>query len=579
MKRLVFFVFMICSLLCTSVYFESPIYAEEKEAIILYTNDVHCAIEGYANVAGYKAQLEAMGHDVLLIDAGDAIQGEVIGAKSEGEAIVDLMNQSEYDYATIGNHEFDYTTKRLLELKEKAQYKYLSCNFMNLQTNTTVFDEYDIVEMNGEDVAILGITTPETYTKTALSYFKDENGNLLYGFSEKNFYETIQKNIDMATQEGADRIIALGHLGIEGTSQGWKSVDVIANTSGIDVFIDAHSHETISKKICTDKNGKEVILSSTGTKLEKLGKLTLKENDIEETELVDVDTLLFDDATAIQKFKEVKQSITSYQEEIAYLYDVIGTSQVKLMATYEDGQWATRKQETNMGDFVADAYRSVTGADIAFVNGGGVRSDIEIGDVTRKDLIDVNPWGNKMVVIEASGQQILDALENGARACPDLLGGFLQVSGISFEIHTYIKSPVLLDEMGVFIGIDGQRERRVKNVKIHEKDIDPNQTYTIAGSTYVLVEESENPMFKGCKIIKDNLGTDNEMLIHYFENTLQKTIRKEQYENVDGDGRIVIMEEKPQTGVNTFDSSNTLAWLLGLSVSGHYILSKRHKKC
>jgi len=570
MRKMSFKLIALMSLLCT--LFSIPVNANASgtEAIILYTNDVHCAVEGYADVAAYKAELEKQGHDVLLVDAGDALQGEMIGSFTQGSAIVDLMNQTGYDYAVVGNHEFDYKVDRLLSLAENdAQYTYLSCNFKDLVKNEIVFDGYDIVELDGEKVAIVGISTPETYTKTSISYFQDENGNMIYSLCENQFYEIIQENIDDAIAHGATRVIAVGHLGIDSITVGWRSIDVIANTTGIDVFIDAHSHETIPSATYQNKDGEDVLLTSTGDKLNNLGVLTLNDKGNEETKLEKVSEITIDNKT----YRDVKATIDEYNKELSYLYSEIGESEVYLTVNDVNTQERiVRKKETNMGDFVADAYCAVTGADIGFVNGGGVRAEIKEGKITRMDLMNVNPWGNKMIVIEATGQQIVDALENNSRAYPEDFGGFLQVSGISYEIHSYIDSPITTDAYGIYTGVAEGKERRVKNVKVQGQPIDLNETYTVVSSEYVLANTSENPMFIGTKVVQDDLPTDNEMLVMYFEEHLNGVICEEQYGNPFGDGRIKIVEKK---SVNTSDTTNRMLYLLMMCTSGALLIRKR----
>ena len=481
---------------------------------------------------------------------GDAIQGEAVGSVTEGAAIVDIMNTVGYDFAVPGNHEFDYGLDRFLEIaQDEAQYEYLSCNFVDLLTDSTVFEAYQIVEMNGENVAFVGISTPETYTKSTPAYFQDENGNFVYSFSEDDFYETIQNAVDSAAEAGADRVIAVGHLGIEGTTEGWKSTDVIANTTGIDAFIDAHSHETIEGKTYENKNGETVPLTSTGTKFADFGVMTLNEDGTFSTELIapgDVDTQSSEAAAAA--YQTVQDKIDGYNEDLAYLNEKLGTSEVELTINDSEGTRRIRNGETNMGDFVADAYRTMTGADIALVNGGGIRDSISAGDVTRKDLMDVNPWNNEMCVIQATGQQILDALEHGARMNPEESGGFLQVSGMTYEIHNYLESPVITDSMEMFQGIDETKERRVQNVMIGGEALDPEKTYTVAGSFYTLQEQGDGfTMFQGAQILQhEELPVDSEMLISYFTERLNGTVTAEMYGNPLGDGRITILTEKEE---------------------------------
>lgn len=526
----------------------APEDPESAGAVVLYTNDVHCATDGYSYLAAYRAQLMEEGYDVITVDAGDAIQGEAIGSTSEGAAIVDIMNTVGYDYGVPGNHEFDYGLDRFLEIASgddaEAQYEYLSCNFIDLQTGETVFAPYDIVEMNGENVAFVGISTPETYTKSTPTYFQDENGNFIYSFSENAFYDTIQNAVDSSREEGADRVIAVGHLGIEGTTEGWKSTDVIANTTGIDAFIDAHSHETIQKSTCENADGEMIPLTSTGTKFANFGVMTLNEDGTYTTELISPASVDTDSSeAAAEAYQTVQDKVDGYNEELAYLNEKLGTSETELTINDAEGVRRIRSGETNMGDFVADAYRVMTGADIALVNGGGIRDSIAAGDVTRKDLMDVNPWNNEMCVIRATGQQILDALEHGARMNPEESGGFLQVSGLTYEIHNYLESPVLTDSMEMFQGIDETKERRVQNVMIGGEALDPDKTYTVAGSFYTLQEQGDGfTMFDGAEALEhENLPVDSEMLISYFTEELNGQITAEHYGNPLGDGRITIL--------------------------------------
>lgn len=524
---------------------------EESSVTILYTNDVHCGIDKYPLIAAYRAGLIAKGEEVITVDAGDAIQGEVIGTLTEGEAAVDLMNEVGYDLAILGNHEFDYGMDVILTLaEEKAEYEYISCNFVDLRTDETVFEPYSIIEADGMKIAFIGVSTPETLTSSTPAYFKDENGEYIYGFCGDEFYDVIQNSIDEALTEGADYVVGLGHLGINGTTEGWKSTDVIANTEGLDVFIDAHTHETIEGSLYYDKNGDEVLLSSTGTKLNNIGELTISSDGVIGSKLVDTDTILPENLSAgeLDAYNSIKEKVDAYNDEISYLYEELGTTEVKMTAYDETGNWLVRRSETNLADFVADAYRSVTGADIGIVNGGGVRAELDEGVVTRKALMDINPWNNEMCVVEITGLQLLYALEHGARDYPELSGGFMQVSGISFEIDAYKESPVLVDGDGSFIGVEQGKETRVTNVRVGGEPLSLEKTYTVAGSQYVLMQGGDGrTMFEGSKVVaSENLPVDSEMLIIYFTETLGGKITKQQYGNTYGDGRIIINDTAPE---------------------------------
>ncbi len=527
--------------------------AETDELVILYTNDVHCAIDGYPFFAAYRAELMNSGKDVVTVDVGDAIQGEIIGTRSQGSAIIDIMNTVGYDYAVPGNHEFDYGMDAFLNLAEnEANFNYIGSNFVDLRTDKTVFEPYYIEETSIGKVAFVGITTPESITKSTPAHFQDEVGNYIYGFSQDtltNFYDKIQNSIDSAIADGAIAVVAIGHMGIDGVTNGWKSTDVIGNTYGIDVFIDAHSHEIIEEQIVKNKFNEDIILTSSGTKLEKFGQVTIDENGMVdavhiETDTVDVNAL---SQNAQEKYNSVKAKVDTYNAEISYLYDKIGESEANLIVYDETGNWLVRREETNMGNFVADAYvAGVEGADVALVNAGGVRSEIKVGDVSRIALMEINPWNNDMCIIKATGQQIADALEFGARSYPENSGGFLQTSSsLTYEIHQWVESPVKVDNMGNFNGFEDGEPRRVRNIKINGNPIDLEKEYNVVGTVYLLTQGGDGfNMFSAESMTKVE-DTDAELLVKYFTETLNGKITAEQYGNAEGDGRITVYEANP----------------------------------
>ena len=533
-------------------------FAEGEETrpdiVILFTSDVHCGIDqgfGYAGLEQIRDGLVAQGNVVILVDDGDNIQGEPIGTMTKGEALVELMNEAGYEIAIPGNHEFDYGMEQFLSLTEKAKFQYISCNFN--KDGELIFEPYVIKELGGAKVAFVGVTTPKTLTSSTPKYFQNEKGEFVYGFFQdetgEGVYKAVQKAVDDARADGAEYVIVLGHMGNEEESRPWTYADVIENTTGIDAFLDGHSHDT-EQVTMKNKDGEDVIRSACGTKLACVGycriagdgKITAGvykwNNDTSAPELLGITN---------DMSKAVDKASNALNEK---LKEVVATTQVKLTindpeAVDENGKpiRMVRRAETNLGDLCADAYRAQSGADIAFVNGGGVRVNIEAGDITLNDILKVHPFGNAMCVIEVTGQQILDALEWGARAVPGENGGFLQVSGLTYEIHTYIESPCKQDENTLFAGIEG--ERRVQNVLVNGKPIDPKATYTLASHDYMLLNQGDGySMFGGCKLLQDRVKLDNQVLIDYIVDTLGGTVG-EQYDNPYGEGRIVIVEEKP----------------------------------
>ncbi len=549
-----FAVFMIATVFPFAAFAQTDTPVSD-EVIILYTNDVHCNIDNYPLLAAYRAELIAQGKTVITVDAGDAINGEIIGTLTEGAAIVDIMNEVGYDYAIPGNHEFDFGVERFITIaEEEAEYTYLSSNFYYLSSNDPVLAPYAVVEVNGRKIGFVGISTPETISKANPEYFKDENGNFIYGFpvypdgmTNEILYENVQESVDAARAEGATAVFALGHLGIVETTDGWKSTDVLANTNGITAFIDAHSHETIVNDIQKNELGISTTITQTGEKLDNIGRITLRGPlamfDLIDVDDIDVETM---SQSAQDAYDAVKAKVDGYNEQTAYLFDPIGTSEAHLV-TRDDYNWLVRRKETNAGDFVADAFRSATGADIAITNGGGVRSEIQVGDVSRKLLMDMAPWNNEMCVVEMTGEQLMLVLEHGARKCPEPLGSFFQVSGLTYEIHTYVESPITADQLDNFISLDHAAARRVRNVKVNGEPLDPDKIYTVAGSQYVLLDGGDGlTMLDGVKVVSgDNLLCDSQMLIEYFTEALGGVITAEKYGNPDGDGRIKIYDSEP----------------------------------
>lgn len=523
-------VFLMLFALCGGVMAD-----EGKDIIVLYTNDVHCGIDyetdddggvsqiGYAGVASYKNEMLAQTEYVTLVDAGDAIQGGPIGTLSKGSYIVDIMNKSGYALAVPGNHEFDYGMDNFLKLaNEAAEYNYVCCNFLDLKTGKPVFDAYKMVSYGSTKVAYVGIDTPESFTKSTPTYFQDANGKYIYSFCQgnngKDLYDVVQKAIDAAKAEGADFVIAVGHCGIDEQSAPWRSTDIIANVTGLDAFIDGHSHSTIPSQKVSDKAGETVLLSSTGTKTAAIGKLVIKADGSLSTELItgygkQDETVAAFIADINAEFKEV-------------LSQVVAKSDVALTTKAADGTRLVRSGETNLGDLCADAYRVMLGADVAFVNGGGIRADIASGEITYEDIINVHPFGNEACLVEATGQQILDALEMGARVCPEENGGFLQVSGLTFTIDTTIPSSVVLNDEKEFVKVDG--EYRVKDVLIGGQPIQLDKTYTLASHNYMLKNGGDGfVMFKNNKVLKDCVLIDNQVLINYIVEELNGVVPKD----------------------------------------------------
>ena len=522
-NRISFISWMLAAALWISL-FSGCTPQQTQDIVILYTNDVHCAVDtdiGYAGLAAYKQHMEQKTDYVTLVDCGDALQGDTIGAVSQGEYLTDIMNQVGYDFAVLGNHEFDYGMEQLAALIDRANAQYLGCNIRYTgegENAVSALKPYEIVTYGSVDVAFIGISTPESIAQSTPAYFMNESGEFIYDFygsSAEELYTQVQNTVDECLAQGADYVIALTHLGDNETSAPFRSTDLIAGTSGIDAVLDGHSHSVISCDVIKNKAGEEVLLSSTGTGLANIGQLII-------TSAGNLTAGLIGDYpdTHAQTDAYIQQLQSQYETE---LNQVAAHTSISLTTVSESGARLIRNRETNLGDFCADAYRTIAGADIAFVNGGGIRADLHAGDITYADIIAVHPYGNTLCMAEVTGQEILDALEMASRstlASPNdgenaigENGGFLQVSGLRYTIDTSIPSTVETDESGMFVSCG--KNRRVQDVQVLQTDgsytpIDPEKTYTLASHNYLIKQGGD-----GLNMFMDNSLPLNEGMLDY----------------------------------------------------------------
>lgn len=565
MKRKRLFCFT-ASLAMTAALLPQAVFcyaAEEKNAediVVLYTNDVHCAIDtniGYAGLALYKREMGAQYENVLLVDAGDAIQGAPVGLLTEGKDIVSLMNAVGYDACVPGNHEFDYSVEVLLERNKELNCGYSSANFVDLRTEKPIFKPYQIVEAGDKNVAFVGVATPETFSSSAPAYFQDADGNYVYSFGEKDdaLYETIQKGVDDARAEGADYVILLAHLGEHDVTESWSAPTVISHISGVDALIDGHSHETTPGITVKDSEGKEVVITQTGTKLNSIGKMVIAADGTIKTELVERVPepdesmgLAAESWQTIEKSGEdaaVKYVDSAVQKRIdeinksvsAQLDKKIGETAFKLYDTDpETGKRRVRTGETNVGNLCADAFLEIMGGDVAVVNGGGLRASIEKGDITYRKAMEVMPFGNMACLANVTGQQILDLLEVGAAAYPGESGSFMNVAGMTYMIDPDIESTVKTNDKGEFVEVSGAR--RVHSVMIGGEPLDPEKIYKLASHSYYLKNGGDGYIVSNhCELLRDSVISESDLIAVYIRDTLNGTI-PERYSNPTGEGRI-----------------------------------------
>ena len=508
-------------------------FGDKSDVTILYTNDVHTYIDKqspkltYAAIADLKQSYQNAGKDVLLVDAGDHVQGTAYGSMDEGASIIKLMNAAGYDVATPGNHEFDYGMDRAKAIMKEADFPYLSCNWVDLRTTLRVLPSVKVFVRGGRRIAFVGVTTPETFTKSTPAYFMDKaQRKYIYdiqgGEDGKKLYDAVQKAIDKAKLL-ADVVIGLGHLGVDPSSSPWTSEEVIAHTSGFDAFIDGHSHTVMENKQVQDASGKAVTLTQTGSYFANVGEMTIAADGTITTKLIPTHEGM-DAGIAAMQTDWVNTVDDMLGEKIA-----VGDSNF-YVTDPATGKRRIRSAETNLGDFVADGIYTYFNeveklhCDVAIMNGGGIRADVPAGDWTFKTCKQISPFGNVACLMSVTGKQIQDALEFAARFAGEdgkENGGFLQVAGATYEIHTDIPNTVQTDEKNVWIG-SATGTPRVQNVKIYDKasgsylPLDPGATYALAGMNYTLRNLGDGfAMFDGAELIKDYVSEDYLVMSTY----------------------------------------------------------------
>jgi len=507
--------------------------SDKSDVTILYTNDVHTYIDKqapkltYASIAALKQSYRDAGKPVLLVDAGDHVQGTAYGSMDEGASIIELMNAAGYDVATPGNHEFDYGMDRAKQIIKDADFPYLSCNWVDLRTNLRVLPSVKVFVKGGVRIAFVGVTTPETFTKSTPAYFMNKAQtkyiyDILGGEDGQKLYDAVQKAIDKA-KILADYVIGLGHLGVDPSSSPWTSEEVIAHTSGFDAFIDGHSHTVMENKQVADASGKMVTLTQTGSYFANVGEMTIAADGTISTRLVSTCDAV-DSTVAAAQTAWVNSVDDMLGEKIA-----VGDANFYVNDP-ETGKRRIRSGETNLGDFVADGIYTYFNeveqlhCDIALMNGGGIRTDVAAGYWTFKTCKQVSPFGNVACLMSVTGKQIQDALEFAARFAGENgkeNGGFLHVAGASYEIHTDIPNTVQTDDKNVWIG-SATGTPRVQNVKIYDKasgsylPLDPAKTYALAGMNYTLRNLGDGfAMFDGAELIKDYVSEDYLVMSTY----------------------------------------------------------------
>ena len=511
------------------------------DIIILHLNDVHCGVNdniGYDGFILYRDELSKKNPNIIIVDVGDHIQGGILGSVSDGSAIIKIMNKVGFDVAILGNHEFDYGIEQLSKLSENITSKYISSNFCYKKNKTSVYKPYKIIEKGGKKIAFIGVLTPLTFTKTYLSTLRDSNGDPIYDFLTDNntqeLYDRIQENINkVRKEEGADYVILLTHIGME--LEKYTSDGLLSKIENVDAVLDGHTH-LIYNTTTKDMKSKDIHISQTGTKLQSIGKLILKNDGTIISEIIQVITEPSDTTNAIKLTRGgnevwvnkdmnnfINNIFSEYEGELNILY---GNSEYDLIirpeGTIDSHFIYCRYQECTVGNLLADAFKNAGNSDAAIVNGGAIKSNINKGNLTRSQLMEVAPYFNNIIVKRLPGQCILDALEFGISKHPTESGGFPQVSGISYDIDTSLNSTVEKDSQGQFLNVTGKR--KVSNVIINGEEIDQNKNYSVSMSDYIGNGGDGYTMLAKYEVFQEGLLTDTDAIAYYIKNTLNGTI-------------------------------------------------------
>lgn len=515
---------------------------------IVYTNDSHTYInnmikddEGneskgisFSNVAAYVNEKRSLGENVLLLDAGDHVQGTAFGGLDEGASIIRIMNAAGYQAAAIGNHEFDFGQFRFFKFVEEADFPYLCCNFYNVEDKSLVLPAYKIFEEGNVKVAVVGISTPETYTKSSPSSFQNEKGEFIYGFYRgddgQELYDSVQAAID-EVKDQADYVIGLAHLGVDPSSVPYTSREVIAHTTGLNAVIDGHSHTEMESEEVKDASGNTVILTQTGSYFNAFGEMKISDGNIT--------------CSLIKDYEEIDAATEALEDEwIASVNDTLGekiaVADANLYITDADNpeNRLIRRMGTNLGEICADAEywylneKEGLDCDIAIVNGGGIRTDVAAGDISYLTAKDIHPFGNVLCLVNVTGQEIKDALEMGARfvglkdeesGAPAECGGFLHPAGMRYSISSSVESTLSISQEGLFEG-SPSGEYKVYDIEVYNKEtheyepIDLEKTYSLAGINYTLRNSGDGmAMFSDSKLQLDYITEDYLCLAEYLK--------------------------------------------------------------
>ena len=501
---------------------------------ILHTNDTHAHVDdgsvAFSEIAAEKARLIAAGENVILCDAGDYVQGTALGGFDEGRTVIEIMNAAGYDVATLGNHEFDYGIPAMLRNLKNSTFQNTSCNFLQRKSaddpGRLLLPPFVVVTNGAVRVGFVGVTTPTALVSAKPSTFLDPTGtyrawDFIAGADGSELYAAVQNAVNEAAKV-SDYVVVLGHLGVSPESANYMSTDVIAHTTNFVAFVDGHSHSEYTGRLVRNAAGKDVVLTQSGSYLGVLGFLTF-----ENGQCVSAGTI-YPRGEKDPKVVALEKRLSAEVEKQLGVRIAVAD---KALCAYVPGttKRLARSQGCGAGDFAADAAlwyaneKAGLGCDFALMNGGNVRADIPAGDVTLKAMRTVQPFAGDVGVVEATGRQVLEALEFGAQVVGEgESGGFLQVAGLRYAIDIGVESSLPVDPAGNWMAGPTNGHYRVHDVKVYDaktsewKPLDLNAVYRVVGNAFTLVEGGDGfAMFRGAKVVNNAICTDYLVLAEY----------------------------------------------------------------
>lgn len=501
-----------CMLVLAFMFSCTPL--EHKSIVILYENDVHCNLNNYARM---KALANAIGDTawVGMTSSGDYLHGGTAGAISEGHYILDVMREMNYDAIGLGNHEFDFGLAHLLNIMDEKQMPVVSLNLRQMHTDSLLFAPYIIRQYGKRRVAFLGVVTPESLVSEAYSFY-DKKGTQLYNLCENNMVEVVQSTIDKVRGQGVDYVVLLSHLGEASAKKFITSTQLISQTHGIDVVLDGHTHSRLVCDTVMNSRGEAVLVSQTGSRFKNVGKLLITPNGHISTELIPVDSLTDEDAGV----RAVLDSIDARMSEV--ISEKVCHSLYPMDILDANGRQLVRYRETCIGNLVTDAFRAMTGAQLAVNNGGGIRAPLVAGDWTYGNIVDALPYNNYLTLVKIKGNKLVELLLATTSNTPMEDGQFPQISGFRFILNEKAEGEARISSLEILDDRSGRY-----------KPVNPDAEYTLCTTDYCVTGGGMYGVLRDAEILQENIMLYNQAFIKYVTEYLDGEI-PERYAKIQG---------------------------------------------